>query len=477
MFGLLKQKIQGFINAITGRAEKKIEEEAERRRVEEEKGERAGKKEERGREAGERKRAGAAEEKKEAGTRKAEALRKERARKRAEKEVARAEAMKKEAGKRPVEAHEQEGMARVEEAGKGGMPEEGRGQAERRAEAAKEGMARERAKEVKGPSGLLGAVASVLSKPLEAFRKPEERPAELPVKLSLESTLRGLVFNEIELKHKDIDDLLENLELSLLEADVSFDVAKAINAELERKLVGRKVKKGEVGKEVRHAVKETLADIMMKPHADLIELVSASRAHRKPFKILFLGPNGAGKTTTMAKVAHLLMQKGFTCIFSASDTFRAAAIEQTAWHAEKLGIKTIKHRYGADPAAVAFDAINHAAAHGIDVVLIDSAGRQETNINLLDELKKIARVTKPDLKLFIGESIAGHAIVEQVRTFNEAIGLDGVILTKLDCDAKGGSALSVARATGVPIWFIGTGQGYEDLIPFDPRSIAEQIMS
>ncbi|MEM4389462.1 MAG: signal recognition particle-docking protein FtsY [Candidatus Micrarchaeia archaeon] len=407
MFGLLKQKIMSFIDSLTGRAEKKLEEKG---RAEEE---------------------GRAEEKKK------RAAGQKRAKKSARAEPAAA-------AKKEVEKRAERSITRAHtEAGKGGEK-----------------------------PGLLGAVTSLITRPL---KKPEEKG--LPVKLSLESTLRGLIFNEIELKHKDIDDLLDSLELSLLEADVALEAAQAINAELQRRLVGRRVRKDEVGGFVRNAVKDTLIEVMTKPHADLFELVAQARAQHRPFKILFLGPNGAGKTTTMAKLAHLLMQRGFTCIFSASDTWRAAAIEQTAWHAAKLGIKAIQHRYGADPAAVAFDAINYAAAHGIDVVLIDSAGRQETNINLLDELKKIARVTKPDLKLFVGESIAGHAIVEQVRTFDAAVGLDGVILTKLDCDAKGGSALSIARATGVPVWFIGTGQGYADLTPFDPRAIAEQIMS
>ncbi|NYZ77371.1 signal recognition particle-docking protein FtsY, partial [Candidatus Micrarchaeota archaeon] len=160
----------------------------------------------------------------------------------------------------------------------------------------------------------------------------------------------------------------------------------------------------------------------------------------------------------------------------ASDTFRAAAIEQISVHADRLGVKVIKRDYGSDPASVAYDAVNYAKAHGIDAVLIDTAGRQDTNINLINELKKMDRVIKPDLKIYIGESIAGNALMEQVASFNREIGVDGVILTKLDCDAKGGTILSVARATGVPILYIGTGQGYDDIELFDAAKIAERIV-
>jgi fused signal recognition particle receptor len=171
------------------------------------------------------------------------------------------------------------------------------------------------------------------------------------------------------------------------------------------------------------------------------------------------------------------MDNGMTVVFSASDTFRAAAIEQAEVHATRLGITIIKSNYGADPASVAFDAINYARSHNIDAVLIDSAGRQDTNANLLDELKKMNRVAKPDIKIYIGESIGGNSIIEQIRAFNEAIGLDGAILTKIDCDAKGGTAISVSRSTGIPVLYLGIGQGYADLVPFDPHKIAQEIMT
>jgi len=179
----------------------------------------------------------------------------------------------------------------------------------------------------------------------------------------------------------------------------------------------------------------------------------------------------------MAKMAHMLMQANLTCVFSASDTFRAAAIEQTEVHAGRLGVKVVKSKYGADPASVAFDAVNFARTHNIDVVLIDSAGRQDTNANLLDELKKINRVAKPDIKIYIGESIGGNALIDQVRAFDGAIGMDGAILTKVDCDAKGGTALSLTKSTGIPVLYMGVGQAYADIVPFEPEKIAQEIMS
>ncbi|MFH1285628.1 MAG: AAA family ATPase, partial [Candidatus Micrarchaeota archaeon] len=247
--------------------------------------------------------------------------------------------------------------------------------------------------------------------------------------------------------------------------------------EIKGKLIGKKVRSGGVKEAVREVVKEALKDAMEgsggKTHVDILERV---RELPKPVKILFVGPNGAGKTTTMAKIASMLEKEKMKSCFSASDTFRAAAIEQAKVHGSKLGVKVIAHAYGADPTAVAFDAVAHAKAEKLDAVLIDTAGRQETNKNLIEQLKKMNRVISPDLKLFIGESIAGNALVEQVKAVNEAVGLDGVILTKLDCDSKGGSVISVAKASGVPVIYLGVGQGYGELEKFDAEKVANLIL-
>jgi fused signal recognition particle receptor len=206
---------------------------------------------------------------------------------------------------------------------------------------------------------------------------------------------------------------------------------------------------------------------------DILEKVQPAE---KPVKIMLIGPNGAGKTTTIAKVAKLLMDNKYKVVFAAADTFRAAAIEQMGVHAERLGVKIIKRDYGSDPTSVAYDAVNYAKAHAIDVVLIDTAGRQDTNISLINEVKKMSRVIQPDLKIYIGESIAGNAIIEQITTFNKEIGIDAVILTKLDCDPKGGTMLSINHATGIPIIYVGIGQKYDDLEKFVPEKIVGNIV-
>lgn len=298
---------------------------------------------------------------------------------------------------------------------------------------------------------------------------------ETAPKIGLGTAIKSFFTNEITIGEPEVADLLSDLELSLLEADVAYDVSLEVTSQLRSKLVGMKVPKGEVEARTKSAIQSVLEGIMDNDKKFLLP----ARAHEleKPVKILFVGPNGAGKTTTMAKVARMLMDANLTVMLSASDTFRAAAIEQAEVHAGRLGINVVKSKYGADPSSVAFDAINFARSHNIDVVLIDSAGRQDTNVNLLDELKKMNRVAKPDIKIYIGESIGGNSIIEQIRAFNEAIGIDGAILTKLDCDAKGGTAISVSRSTGIPVLYLGIGQAYSDLIPFDPHKIAQEIMN
>ena len=294
-------------------------------------------------------------------------------------------------------------------------------------------------------------------------------------KIGLATAIKSFFSADVTIGEQDVADLLEGLELSLLEADVAYDVSLQVTSQLKQKLVGMKVPKGQVEQKTKETVQHVLESIMDSDRK--FDFLSRVKSTEKPVKILFVGPNGAGKTTTMAKLAHLFMANNLSVVFSASDTFRAAAVEQTEVHAERLGAKVIKSKYGADPSSVAFDAINFARSHSIDVVLIDSAGRQDTNANLLSELKKINRIAKPDLKIYVGESIGGNSVIEQIRAFNEAIGIDGAILTKIDCDAKGGTAISIAASTGIPVLFLGMGQRYEDLVVFDPHKIAQEIMA
>ncbi|MBO8174631.1 MAG: signal recognition particle-docking protein FtsY [Thermococcus sp.] len=280
---------------------------------------------------------------------------------------------------------------------------------------------------------------------------------------------------QTEIKEKDVEEALWDLELELLEADVALEVVEELKEKIKQQLVGRKVKIGTDKKKiVEDAVRNAVLEVLTPERKiDLLEMIKSKK--EKPFVIVFVGFNGSGKTTTIAKLAHWLKKHGLSVVIAASDTFRAGAIEQVEEHARRVGVKVIKHRYGADPAAVAYDAIQHAKARGIDVVLIDTAGRNELNRNLMDEMKKIVRVTKPDLVIFVGDALAGNAIIEQARQFNEAVKIDGVILTKLDADARGGAALSISHAIGAPILFVGIGQSYDDLKEFDEKWMIEKI--
>lgn len=295
---------------------------------------------------------------------------------------------------------------------------------------------------------------------------------------SLKSKFSGLVdgVSSKKISEKDLNKILEDFELSLIESDVSLKVSEKIVNELKKKLTGEKIGLTSNKKDfVRVAVEETLSEILDYKKFDILKEIQKKRKTGEIFSVAFVGFNGTGKTTTIAKFGKLLTDKGYKVVIAASDTFRAGSIEQLSLHAENIGIKVIKHNYGADPAAVAFDAINHAKARSIDVVLIDTAGRSEMNKNLMDEMKKLVRVANPDMKIFIGDSLAGNAVVEQAEKFSE-IGLDGSILTKVDADSRGGAALSISYITEKPILFIGTGQGYDDLEPFDKKWLIERIL-
>ncbi|HIH09679.1 MAG TPA: signal recognition particle-docking protein FtsY [Candidatus Diapherotrites archaeon] len=308
--------------------------------------------------------------------------------------------------------------------------------------------------------------------PIEKIREVrggEKR--ELKAKTGILTKLGGILGGKIKISGKDTQEFFDELELSLLESDVELDAAQAIVAELRSRLVGKEIAaNGDVSGFLKSEVKASLAAVMGSAHIDLLEI------RKKPVKILFLGPNGAGKTTTIAKVANYLMSNGKSVILAAGDTFRAASIEQLETHANALGVKVVKHNYGSDPAAVAFDAVKAAQAKGIDFVLIDTAGRQETNTNLLEELKKIERVIKPDVKIYVGEAYTGQALLQQAGEFDKAIGIDGFVLTKIDTDAKGGTAISLLYALKKPIIFVGTGQRYSDLLEFKPEFIIERVI-
>src|SRR6476646_463784 len=273
-----------------------------------------------------------------------------------------------------------------------------------------------------------------------------------------------------EISEKEIDDNLFDLQLALLESDVAQEVIDNLSAKLKKELVGVKLERGQYNIEnvIRTNIQSAIAEMFTKAgKIDLIQKIKVKREARGgPFVIVFLGINGTGKTTTVAKMAHLLRKNGISVVLAAGDTHRAGAIEQLTQHAEKLSLKVISQRYGADPSAVARDAVDFGRKHHIDAVLIDTAGRMQTAKNLMDEISKIVRVVKPDVKFFIGDSLAGNDTINQAREFFQYTNFDGAILTKTDADAKGGAAISIVHITSKPILYFGIGQGYGDILPF-----------
>ena len=268
----------------------------------------------------------------------------------------------------------------------------------------------------------------------------------------------------------DIEDILDELFMSLLEGDVAYEVADKIVESVKEDLIGKKIKRrGDMELFTTNALKNAITEIIDNGSYDLLGNIEEAKQNGEPYKIMFVGINGTGKTTTIAKLAKYLEKHGYSSVFGASDTFRAGAIEQLEHHAENLNLKIIKHARNSDPAAVAFDAVEHAKATGKDVVLIDTSGRMQTNVNLMDEMKKIKRVSKPDCIMYVGDALMGNDATEQATKFNDVIDIDGIILTKADADAKGGAALSIGHVIHKPILFVGTGQSYDDLMEFKPE--------
>lgn len=292
------------------------------------------------------------------------------------------------------------------------------------------------------------------------------------------SATRNIIHKE--LTEKDLNNVLSELEIALLQSDIAQEVIDVIVTKLKSELIGTKLEKEQNAANIvqikfRNAIVEMFSG---SGEVDLIKKITEKKDKRGgPFIVVFLGINGTGKTTTVAKVAHFLRKHNISVVLAAGDTHRAGAIEQISLHAEKLSLKVITQRYGADPSAVGRDAIDYAKKHHIDVVLVDTAGRMQTAKNLMDEINKIVRVVKPDIKLFVGDSLAGNDTINQAREFFEYTNFDGAILTKIDADAKGGSAISIVHITSRPIVYLGIGQGYEDIIPFDAGRFIDSILS
>jgi fused signal recognition particle receptor len=281
-----------------------------------------------------------------------------------------------------------------------------------------------------------------------------------------------------ELQGKDLDKVLDEFQLSLVENDVAVSVADYVANELKEKLKDVQFARFS---DPRKGVKTILGDVLLSVldragRLDLFDFIEKKRKAGEPAVIVFVGINGTGKTTSIAKLAYVLQKRGLTCVLAASDTYRSGAIEQLAEHARRIGVRMIQHQYQGDPAAVAYDAVNYARAHGVNAVLIDTAGRMGTNTNLLEEMRKIVRVTKPDLTILVVDALTGNDAVEQGKVFSQAVKIDGIILAKLDADIKGGNAISLSYIMGRPVTLVGTGQGYDDLEPFQPQNIVKNLI-
>ena len=281
-----------------------------------------------------------------------------------------------------------------------------------------------------------------------------------------------------ELKGKDLDNVLDEFELSLVENDVAVSVAEFVGNELKEKLKDVQFARfTDPRARVKVILQEILMSVLQRAGSlDIFSVVDKKKAAGEPAVIVFIGINGTGKTTSIAKLAYILQKKGRSVILAAGDTYRSGAIDQLEEHARRVGVRMIKHQYGGDPAAVAFDAVSYAKAHGINAVLVDTAGRMQTNKNLLEEMRKIVRVTKPDLTILVVDALTGNDAVEQGKIFSEAVKIDGIILAKLDADVKGGSAISLSYIMGKPVAMIGTGQKYDDLERFQPEAIVKNLM-
>jgi fused signal recognition particle receptor len=323
------------------------------------------------------------------------------------------------------------------------------------------------------------AVAATTAPPDMATAPETAVPAQVPPRQKaatptfVEKVKVLLVERELIVSEKDVAEALFELEMTLLESDVALPATDAIIANVRKGLVGKHRK---IGESIDALVVGALRDALLEVLGNGFNLLEYVKTHPHPVKILFTGVNGTGKTTTVAKIGDFLKKEGFTVVIGAGDTYRAGAIEQIGVHAERLGIKIIQHQEGGDPSAVLFDTVQYAVSHKIDVVLADTAGRFHNKANLMSQLDKIKRVMKPDLVVYVDEAVAGNDAVTRAFEFDKTVGADAVVLTKADMDSRGGAAISIAHTIGKPLMFLGTGQAYDDIVPFEPAKVVEELL-
>jgi len=318
------------------------------------------------------------------------------------------------------------------------------------------------------------SIQAAAAPPKEHGEAPGLPAQPLPSSATFADKVKTFVIDgELIITDRELADALSDLEMMLLESDVALSVTDAIIGHVKRDLVGRHRR---IGQSVDTLVVGTLRAALLDVLGKGFDLSDYIRSHERPVKILFTGVNGTGKTTTVAKVGAFLKKQGFSVVIGAGDTYRAGAIEQINVHAERIGIKIIQHQQGADPSAVLFDAVQYAVSHKIDVVLADTAGRLHTKANLMNQLEKIRRVMKPDLIVYVDEAVAGNDAIVRAAEFDKTVGADAVVLTKADMDSRGGAAISIAHTIGKPLMFLGTGQAYDDIMPFSPHAVVEELL-
>ena len=273
----------------------------------------------------------------------------------------------------------------------------------------------------------------------------------------------------------DFDTLWAELELFLLEINIAYEIVEKIEREMKNQVLGHKFSRLSLKQKIKEVLILEITQVMKSKEAHFDTILNEFLEEKQPVVIMMLGVNGTGKTTSIGKIIKHLQNLNKSVVVAAADTFRAAAVEQVEEHCNNLGVKCVKHKQGADPAAVCYDAIEHAKAKNVDVVLIDTAGRMPNNKNLMEELKKIKRVSQTDIVMFIGDSVSGNDLLEQIDLFDKGLGISGVVLTKVDTDERPGSVVTTAYSIDAPIYFLGTGQRYEDLVQFDAKFVAEQL--
>jgi len=320
---------------------------------------------------------------------------------------------------------------------------------------------------------MFGFLKKKIKEGISKFSRKVEEKAKKVKKPSLKERIVKKI-TEKTITSDDLDELFKPLELTLLQSNVAVETIRSIKKSLESELINKSVKKGQVESEITKSLRKAISNVLIEGNVN--ELLNAIRTATEPVSIMFVGTNGSGKTTTIAKFTNYLLKKNISVVLAACDTFRAASIEQLETHGNALGVKVVKHSYGSDAAAVAYDAIEHAKAKSTQVVLIDTAGRSHSNVNLMKELEKVNRVVDPQFTIFVGDALTGNDVILQCRDFGQATGFDYTILTKTDVDEKGGAIISVSHETGVPILFLGTGQTYKDLKQFKKAELLKQLI-